>query len=78
MTDLTDLDLAVGDTVRYQRKPGAHWTLMRVQGVEKDGSIRLVGDNGIRAIMPDRLERKAHGPKGGVLWLPLTGQDRHD
>lgn len=71
MTDLADFGLQVGDTVRWQRKPGGVWVTLTVKGVEKDGSLSLIGPTGFRALMPDRLQRKQHGPKGGVVWVPL-------
>lgn len=71
MTDLTEYGLVVGDRVRFHRKPGSTWTEANVRGINKDGSVDIGTANGIRAFMPERLEVKRHGPKGGVVWHPV-------
>lgn len=71
MTTLTDYGLVVGDRVRFQRKPGGNWTEANVRGINKDGSVDLGTPTGIRAIMPNRLEVKRSGPKGGIQWHPV-------
>lgn len=73
--ELANFGLQIGDTVRWQRKPGGRWHELTVKGVEKDGSLSLLGTQGFRALMPDRLERKQHGPKGKVVWVPLSNQE---
>lgn len=71
MQDLADYGLQIGDTVRFQRVPGGHWIELTVKGTNKDGSLHLSGPSGFRALMPDGLQRKDHGPKGGTVWTPL-------
>lgn len=68
MSTLDDYGLAIGDRVRFQRKPGGNWTEANVRGINKDGSVDLGTPTGIRAIMPNRLEVKRSGPKGGTQW----------
>lgn len=69
--DLADFGLQVGDTVRWRRGDAGTWRELTVKGIERDGSLSLLGPQGFRAIMPDRLQRKDHGPKGGIVWTPL-------
>jgi hypothetical protein len=70
---LLALGLAEGDRVRWRAKPGGRWLEGRAVGRERDGSVGVRDGNGAsRAITVDRLEVRAHGPRGGVVWEPLT------
>lgn len=69
--DLADFGLQVGDTVRWRRAERGHWVELTVKGVERDGSLSLLGPQGFRALRPHTLQRKHRGPKGGVVWVPL-------
>lgn len=70
---LLALGLAEGDRVRWRAKPGGRWLEGRVVGRERDGSVGVRDGNGAsRAITADRLEVRARGPRGGVVWEPLA------
>lgn len=74
MTDLSDYGLEPGETIRFRPvlKPNGNWQEGRVRGVNKDGSLDVGTNNGVRAIRPERTEVKRHGPKGGVVWHVLV------
>ena len=66
------LGLRAGDRVRF-RRPSGGWTEARVEGRERDGSVRLRdGKAAARAIPIDRLEVRTTGPRGGHRWQPLS------
>lgn len=80
MADLTDYGLEPGDTVRFRPplRPTGNWHEGNVRSINKDGSVEIGTPTGIRAIMPDRLEVKRTGPRGGRQWqpVPATRSDR--
>lgn len=67
-TVLTRLNLSVNDEVRFRKTDNENWTTAIVKGESKDGSLTLFDGHGMRAIMPDKCERKMQGPRGGVTW----------
>lgn len=68
---LTEVGLATGERVRF-RGPTGGWADGRVEGRERDGSVRLRDVRGAaRAIPVERLEVRATGPRGGARWEPL-------
>lgn len=69
---LSDLGLAMGDTVRYRRRTAKRWTEARVTGLNKDGSVSLYDGRHHRAIPTDCIEVPTTGPRGGQVWVPLT------
>ena len=70
---LEQLGLRVGEPARWRPKEGARWTVGKVTGVERDGSIGLTDPQGrARALPVDRLEVRASGPRGARTWEPLT------
>ena len=70
---LIALGLAAGDRVRWRAKPGGRWLEGRVVGRKRDGSVGVRDGKGAsRAINVDRLEVRARGPRGGVVWEPLA------
>jgi hypothetical protein len=70
---LTELGLRVGDTVRFRRSEAENWREGTVVNREKDGSIGVRDAKGAaRAITVDRLQVRSRGPRGGVVWEPLT------
>jgi hypothetical protein len=73
--DLADYGLQVGDIVRWRRAARGNWTELKVKGIERDGSLSLLGPQGFRALRPETLQRKDRGPKGGVVWTPLQSGD---
>ena len=70
---LAELGLAVGDRVRFRRHEGERWKLAVVAGRERDGSIGLRDAKGAaRAMTIDQIEVRTTGPRGGIVWEPLT------
>jgi hypothetical protein len=68
---LIAIGLTGGDRVRF-RRPSGGWAEARVEGRERDGSVRLRdGKGAARAIPVDRLEVRTTGPRGGHRWEPL-------
>lgn len=70
---LDALDLPIDTEVRFRYTEGADWLYGRVNGDNKDGSVS-VGEKKtghFRAFMPEKIERKVIGPRGGIKWEPL-------
>ncbi|HEX6419053.1 MAG TPA: hypothetical protein VFZ77_11175 [Acidimicrobiales bacterium] len=66
------LALAPGDRVRWRDRPGGRWREGRVERRERDGSVGLRDERGAsRALRAERLEVRAHGPRGGHVWEPV-------
>ncbi len=73
MSSLAELGLRAGDCVRFRRRDADRWRQGVVDRREKDGSVGIRDAKGAsRAILPDRIEVKDRGPRGGVVWEPLT------
>jgi hypothetical protein len=69
---LIELGLTAGERVRFRRTRG-RWAEARVEGRERDGSVRLRdGKGAARAIPIDRVEVRITGPRGGGRWEPLS------
>ncbi len=69
---LATLGLAVGDRVRWRDRRSSRWREGRVLGRERDGSVGVRDGRGAsRALLPDRLEVRDRGPRGGVVWEPV-------
>lgn len=71
----------MGDVLRWQRKAGGAWKELRVRGLNRDGSLNLYDPHygycrawrlNERAAEGWRFEVKSRGPRGGVVWLPIT------
>jgi hypothetical protein len=72
-SDLVDLGLAPGDRVRWRERPGARWSEGKVVARERDGSVGVRDGNGAsRALVHERLEVRARGPRGGHVWEPVA------
>lgn len=72
-TDLIAIGLRKGDRVRFRRSADEHWKEADVVRRERDGSVGLRDDKGAsRAIDMDRIEVRTEGPRGGVLWEPVS------
>jgi hypothetical protein len=70
--DLAPLGLVVGDRVRWRDRRSSRWREGRVLGRERDGSVGVRDGRGAsRALLPDRLEVRDRGPRGGVVWEPV-------
>jgi hypothetical protein len=71
-SDLTEIGLRVGDTVRFRRNENENWREAKVVNREKDGSVGVRDDKGAaRAILVERLQVRTKGPRGGVTWEPV-------
>jgi hypothetical protein len=70
--DLLALGLAPDDRVRWRDRRSSRWREGRVVGRERDGSVGVRDDRGAsRALLPERLEVRGRGPRGGVVWEPV-------
>lgn len=70
--DLAPLGLVLGDRVRWRDRRSSRWREGRVLGRERDGSVGVRDGRGAsRALLPDRLEVRDRGPRGGVVWEPV-------
>ena len=70
--DLAPLGLVTGDRVRWRDRRSSRWREGRVLGRERDGSVGVRDGRGAsRALLPDRLEVRDRGPRGGVVWEPV-------
>jgi hypothetical protein len=70
---LAELGIAAGDRVRFRRSSTERWKEAVVVGRERDGGVALRDPNGAaRAIAVERIEVRTKGPRGGVVWEPLT------
>lgn len=70
--DLAPLGLVAGDRVRWRDRRSSRWREGRVLGRERDGSVGVRDGRGAsRALLPDRLEVRDRGPRGGVVWEPV-------
>jgi hypothetical protein len=74
-TDVDRVGLAVGEHVRFRRRPAARWTTGVVERLERDGSVGLRDPKGAAvAITVERIEVQREGPRGGSVWEPLTAR----
>jgi hypothetical protein len=77
--DLTILGLRRGDRVRFRRTGDEHWKEAEVMRRERDGSLGLRDEKGAsRAISIDLVQVRATGPRGGVVWEPVTDRAARD
>jgi hypothetical protein len=74
---LEELGLRPGERVRWQRRDRSHWAEGSVTGRERDGSIAVRDRQGrARALVIERLEVRAVGPRGAPGWEPLLDRVR--
>jgi hypothetical protein len=70
---LAELGLARADRVRFRRRADERWKEATVERRERDGSLGLRDSKGsARSIPIDQIEVRTSGPRGGVVWEPLT------
>ena len=70
---LAELGLAPGDQVRFRRSDTERWKPATVARRERDGSVGLHDPKGAsRSIPVACIEVRDTGPRGGVVWEPLT------
>jgi hypothetical protein len=71
---LEEMGLNRGDVVRFRRSAGRRWQEGTVSRREDDGSVGVRDTEGrSRALRPEVLEVRTAGPRGGVRWVPVTG-----
>lgn len=77
---LAEYGLCVDDDVRFRHREEQNWTKGRVLGVgSKDFSVTLVDDGGhMRSIMPDKMQKRIPGPRGGKLWVEVVDETKDD
>ena len=74
---LDELGVRPGERVRWRRRDGGHWAQGTVTGRERDGSLSVRDAQGrARALLLDRLEIRATGPRGAAGWEPLLDRVR--
>jgi hypothetical protein len=72
-TGLAELGLAEGDKVRFRRRESERWKNATVLRRESDGSLGVCDAKGaIRALQLEAIEVWSRGPRGGIVWEPLT------
>lgn len=70
---LDRLDLEKGTQVRFRLRGDVNWSQGKILGDNKDGSLTILEYKaGIRSIMPENVQRKDRGPRGGDLWVDVT------
>lgn len=47
-------------------------------GVAADGSVTCSAAGRVRAIVPEVIQVKMRGPRGGIVWEPLIPEEGHD
>lgn len=71
--DLTQLGLRAGEKARWKRKDNERHSTGKINGVEADGSIRVIDAKGATVSIPlDRLEVGKTGPRGAAGWEPAS------
>lgn len=69
---LKALGLDQGQRIRFRLTEAGSWQYGTVNAVEQDGSLRLYVKNKARSILPSKCQIEERGPRGGVVWVPLT------
>jgi hypothetical protein len=73
--DLARVGLTAGEAVRFRRRVSTRWIPATVERIERDGSVGLRDPKGAAvALTVDRIEVRTQGPRGRLLWEPLTGR----
>jgi hypothetical protein len=76
---LLEVGLRPGDRVRWRRTDGGSWHEGVVERRERDGSVGLRDERGAaRALPVERLQVRAAGPRGGVVWEPVADRAARD
>jgi len=72
-TGLAELGLSGGEAVRFRRRESQRWQAGAVVRREGDGSLGIRDAKGaLRALPLDAVEVRDKGPRGGVVWEPIT------
>lgn len=70
---LAEIGLVAGAVVRFRRRDTERWKEATVTRREADGSLGICDAKGaMRALPLDAVEVRERGPRGGVMWVPLT------
>ena len=76
---LLQVGLRPGDRVRFRRRDGGAWREAKVEHRERDGSVGVRDARGAsRAIPADRLQVRTTGPRGGMIWEPVSARAERD
>jgi len=63
----------VGTPVRFRRRTSERWKDGTVVRVEADGSLGVCDTKGAMRSLPfTTVEVRDTGPRGGVVWVPLS------
>jgi hypothetical protein len=62
------------DVIRFPKRPGDSSSKVtgKALSVNNDGSVTCSAAGRIRAVVPEKIEVKTRGPRGGVNWVPLV------
>lgn len=70
---LEQYDLTYGQALRFSTLTSeTSYQYGKARSVERDGSIGLFVKGEFRSIIPERIQVKMTGPRGGVTWEPLV------
>ena len=67
--------LRTDDTVRFTVRGKTTKIEGRPIAANADGSVNVATTVGIRAVLPERLEVKMTGPRGGTVWERLVPEE---
>lgn len=67
------LGLRPGDEIRFP-KPGRDQAYITGKPIDvnSDGSVNVIAKGATRAILPEKIQVKMRGPRGGVKWEDLV------
>lgn len=70
---LAELGLSQGAPVRFRRREAERWKPATAVRREADGSLGVRDSKGaLRALPIELVEVRAVGPRGGLVWEPLS------
>lgn len=76
---LVEVGLRPGDRVRFRQREGGSWKEGVVERRERDGSIGVRDERGAARALPiERLQVRATGRRGGVVWEPVPERANRD
>lgn len=76
---LVEVGLRSGDRVRFRKREGGTWHEATVERRERDGSVGVRDERGgLRAISLERLQVRATGRRGGIVWEPVAERANRD
>jgi len=65
------------DVIRFPKKPGDKSAKVtgKALSINTDGSVNCSAAGRLRAVLPEKIEVKVIGPRGGINWVPLVPED---